>query len=80
MIDTSAEYKTAILNNRILHHEAIIEFTDETILTPKDIDLYTFKIAENTSNQNSFDIGSVIAKQLNLKISNIDAEYNKHKF
>lgn len=80
MIDTSAEYKTAILNNRILHHEAIIEFVDETILTPKDIDLYTFKIAENTSNQNSFDIGSVIAKQLNLKISNIDAEYNKHKF
>lgn len=80
MIDTSAEYKTAILNNRILHHEAIIEFTDETILTPKDIDLYTFKIAENTSNQNSFDVGSVIAKQLNLKISNIDAEYNKHKF
>lgn len=80
MIDTSAEYKTAILNNRILHHEAIIEFADETILTPKDIDLYTFKIAENTSNQNSFDIGSVIAKQLNLKISNIDAKYNKHKF
>lgn len=80
MIDTSAEYKTAILNNRILHHEAIIEFTDGATLTPKDIDLYTFKIAENTSNQNSFDVGSVIAKQLNLKISNIDAEYNKHKF
>ena len=80
MIDTSAEYKTAILNNRILHHEAIIEFADGATLTPKDIDLYTFKIAENTSNQNSFDIGSVIAKQLNLKISNIDGEYNKHKF
>lgn len=80
MINTSAEYKTAILNNRILHHEATIEFTDGTTLTPKDIDLYTFKIAENTSNQNSFDIGSVIAKQLNLKISNIDGEYNQHKF
>ena len=80
MVNTSAEYKTAILNNRILHHEAIIEFTDGTTLTPKDIDLYTFKIAENTSNQNSFDIGSVIAKQLNLKISNIDGEYSKHKF
>lgn len=80
MINTSAEYKTAILNNRILHHEATIEFTDGTTLTPKDIDLYTFKITENTSNQNSFDIGSVIAKQLNLKISNIDGEYNQHKF
>lgn len=80
MINTSAEYKTAILNNRILHHEVTIEFTDGTTLTPKDIDLYTFKIAENTSNQNSFDIGSVIAKQLNLKISNIDGEYNQHKF
>lgn len=79
MIDTSVEYKTAILNNRILHHEAIIEFVDGATLTPKDVDLYTFKIAENTSNQNSFDIGSVIAKQLNLKISNINGEYNKHK-
>lgn len=80
MINISAEYKTAILNNRLLHHEAVIEFVDGTTLTPKDIDLYTFKIAENTSNQDNFDIGAVIAKQLNLKINNIDGKYGDHKF
>ncbi len=80
MINTSAAYKEAIKKNRVLHHEAKIEFTDGTTLTPQDQDLYTFKISENTSNENSFDIGSAIAKQLELKINNIDGEYSKHKF
>ncbi|NSK79793.1 hypothetical protein HQK08_07670 [Blautia massiliensis] len=80
MIDTSAAYKEAIKKNRILHHEAKIEFSDGTALTPQDQDLYTFKISENTSNEKSFDLGSAIAKQLDLKINNIDGEYSKHKF
>lgn len=80
MIDTSAAYKEAIKKNRILHHEAKIEFSDETVLTPQDQDLYTFKISENTSNEKTFDVGSAIAKQLDLKINNIDGEYSKHKF
>lgn len=80
MINTSAAYKEAIKKNRILHHEAKIEFSDGTALTPQDQDLYTFKISENTSNEKSFDLGSAIAKQLDLKINNIDGEYSKHKF
>lgn len=80
MINTSAAYKEAIKKNRILHHEAKIEFSDGTTLTPQDQDLYTFKISENTSNEKSFDLGSAIAKQLDLKINNIDGEYSKHKF
>lgn len=80
MINTSAAYKEAIKKNRILHHEAKIEFADGATLTPQDQELYTFKISENTSNENSFDIGSAIAKQLELKIDNIDGEYSKHKF
>ena len=44
MINTSAAYKEAIKKNRILHHEAKIEFSDGTALTPQDQDLYTFKI------------------------------------
>lgn len=64
MINTSAAYKEAIKKNRILHHEAKIEFSDGTALTPQDQDLYTFKISENTSNEKSFDLGSAIAKQL----------------
>ena len=80
MINTSAAYKEAIKKNRILHHEAKIEFSDGTAITPQDQDLYTFKISENTSNEKSFDLGSAIAKQLDLKINNIDGEYSKHKF
>ena len=63
MINTSAAYKEAIKKNRILHHEAKIEFADGAVLTPQDQELYTFKISENSSNQESFDIGSAIAKQ-----------------
>ena len=80
MINTSAAYKEAIKKNRIIHHEAKIEFADGATLTPQDQELYTFKVSENTSNENSFDIGSAIAKQLELKIDNIDGEYSKHKF
>ena len=40
MINTSAAYKEAIKKNRILHHEAKIEFSDGTALTPQDQDLY----------------------------------------
>lgn len=80
MINTSAAYKEAIKKNRILHHEAKIEFSDGTALTPQDQDLYTFKISENTSNEKSFDLGSAIAKQLDLKINNNDGAYSKHKF
>ena len=38
MINTSAAYKEAIKKNRILHHEAKIEFADGAVLTPQDQD------------------------------------------
>lgn len=44
MINTSAAYKEAIKKNRILHHEAKIEFSDGTALTPQDQDLYRFHL------------------------------------
>ena len=80
MINTSAKYKEAILKNRVLHHEAKIEFVDGTVLTPQDADLYIFKISDNASNTNSFDIGAAIAKQLELKIDNIEGIYREHNF
>ena len=80
MINTSAEYKETILKNRVLHHEAKMEFVDGTVLTPQDADLYIFKISDNTSNTNSFDIGAAIAKQLELKIDNIEGVYREHNF
>lgn len=80
MINTSAEYKETILKNRVLHHEAKIEFTDGTVITAQDAELYTFKISDNTSNTNSFDIGAAIAKQLELKIDNIEGDYSERNF
>lgn len=80
MINTSAKYKKAILENRILHHEAKIEFADGTVLTPVDEEMFTFKISDNCSGENSFDISSAIAKQLTLKIDNLDGSYDKHNF
>lgn len=80
MINTSAEYKKTILKNRVLHHETKIEFTDGTVITARDADLYTFKISDNTSNTNSFDIGAAIAKQLELKIDNIEGAYSGRNF
>lgn len=80
MINTSAEYKETILKNRVLHHEAKIEFTDGTVITAQDAELYTFKISDNTSNTNSFDIGAAIAKQLELKIDNIEGAYSERNF
>lgn len=80
MINTSAEYKETISKNRVLHHEAKIEFTDGTVITAQDADLYTFKISDNTSNTNSFDIGAAIAKQLELKIDNIEGTYSERNF
>ncbi len=80
MINTSAEYKETILKNRVLHHEAKIEFTDGTVITAQDAELYAFKISDNTSNTNSFDIGAAIAKQLELKIDNIEGTYSGRNF
>lgn len=80
MINTSAEYKKTILKNRVLHHETKIEFADGTVITAQDADLYTFRISDNTSNTNSFDIGAAIAKQLELKIDNIEGAYSERNF
>nr|WP_288640595.1 hypothetical protein [uncultured Anaerobutyricum sp.] len=80
MINTSAEYKEAILKNRVLHHETKIEFTDGTVITAQDAELHTFKISDNTSNTNSFDIGAAIAKQLEIKIDNIEGAYSERNF
>ena len=39
------------------------------------MELLLFQILDNTSGQNSFDLGSAIAKQLNIKLSNIDGKF-----
>ena len=78
MIKTTETYNKAVKNNRIFHHEAVIDFKDGTSITAKDMDLYTFQISDATSNTNSFDLGAATAQQLTLKLSNIDGRFNDH--
>lgn len=80
MLNTSNAYKEAIKTNRILHHKAEIAFADGTTLTAEDADMFTFQITDNTSNTNSFDLGSAIAQQLTLKLDNLDGTYDSHDF
>ena len=75
MINTSNVYKEAIKKNRILHHRVEIQFQDGSSKTVEDMELLLFQILDNTSGQNSFDLGSAIAKQLNIKLSNIDGKF-----
>ena len=80
MIKTSDAYKEAIKSNRMLHHKAEIAFADGTTLTVEDAALFTFQITDNTSNTNSFDLGSAVAQQLTLKLDNLAGTYDSHDF
>ncbi len=80
MINTSSAYKEAIKTNRILHHKAEISFADGTTVIAEDADMFTFQVADNTSNANSFDLGSAIAQQLTLKLDNLNGTFDSHDF
>lgn len=80
MINTTNAYKEAIRENRILHHRAVISFKDGSSVTAEDGELFSFQIAENTSNTSSFDIGAVISNQITLKLDNLDGKYDDHDF
>ena len=78
--ETKQQYKEAIKKNRILHHKADIVFPDGSTATAEDTELRTFQIKDNTSNQNSFDIGGVFAKQLTIKLDNMDGKFADKNF
>lgn len=80
MIKTTDAYKEAIKKNRILHHKADIVFPDGSTATVEDTELRTFQIKDNTSNQNSFDIGGAFAKQLTIKLDNMDGKFADKNF
>lgn len=80
MINTSDAYKEAIKNNRILHNQLKITFTDSTTTTLEDLDLLQFTIDDDTSNTNSFDVGAAIARQITVKINNTDGSLSQKDF
>lgn len=57
MINASNVSKEAIKKNRILHHRVEIQFQDGSSKTVEDMELLLFQILDNTSGQNSFDLG-----------------------
>lgn len=80
MINTSNAYKNTIKENRVIHNQVRITFTDGSIKTVADTELLQFGITDETSNNSSFDIGSAIAKQITVKINNTDGELTKRIF
>lgn len=80
MIKTTDAYKEAIKKNRILHHKVDITFPDRSTATAEDTELRTFQIKDNTSNQSSFDIGGAFAKQLTIKLDNMDGKFTDKNF
>ena len=80
MINTSNAYKNTIKENRVIHNQVRITFTDGSIKTAADTELLQFGITDETSNNSSFDIGSAIAKQITVKINNTDGELTKKNF
>lgn len=73
-------YKEAIKKNRILHHKINIAFPDGSTATAEDAELRSFQIKDNTSNQSSFDIGGAFAKQLTIKLDNMDGKFTDKNF
>mgnify|MGYP001058745779 CR=1 FL=1 len=80
MIKTTDAYKEAIKKNRILHHKVNITFPDGSTATAEDTELRSFQIKDNTSNQSSFDIGGAFAKQLTIKLDNMDGKFTDKNF
>ena len=58
MIPTTNAYKEAIKDNRILHNQVNIKFSDGNTKTVGDAGLFQFSITDEVSNTGSFDIGS----------------------
>lgn len=80
MIPTTNAYKDAIKDNRILHNQVKILFSDGSTKTVEDTGLFQFSITDEVSNSGSFDIGSAIAKQLVIRIDNTDGALTKKSF
>lgn len=80
MIPTTNAYKEAIKDNRILHNQVKILFSDGSTKTVEDAGFFQFSITDEVSNNGSFDIGSAIAKQLVIRIDNTDGALTKKSF
>ena len=65
MIPTTNAYKEAIKDNRILHNQVKITFSDGNTKTVGDAGLFQFSITDEVSNTGSFDM-DLQSRSINL--------------
>lgn len=82
MINTSKEYKEALLKNRKFIAKATCILKDGTRLDFNQTNLMSggVSITDAVSSSGKFDIGAAIINQLTLRINNSDLAYSKYVF
>lgn len=83
MINTSLEFRKAILENRKLYAKVDIKLADGTLITNIDNDRLMgngIKFEDSVSSKNKLDIGSAIINKLSLILNNVDERYSDFDF
>lgn len=82
MINTSNEYKNAILKNRTFYSGATINFPNATSMELTSIDFMEngLYVDEGTSGSGSFDLGSAVVGQLTMTLNNFSGKFTNIDF
>lgn len=80
MINTTMAYRTAIQNNRQFEYDVKITFADGTEEHIYKERILSLSVKDAVSGTSSFDIGSAIINQLDMKIDNTDGRFDQYDF
>lgn len=80
MINTTMAYKEAIQNNRQFEYDVKITFSDGSEEHIYKERILSLSIKDAVSGTSSFDIGSAIINQVDLKIDNTDGRFDPYDF
>ena len=82
MVRTSMDYRRAVVQDRIFHARAVMQFPDKTeiVLTNADLMSDGLTIKTGVSSTDSFDIGSASIGECTLRLDNADGRYNTYDF
>lgn len=82
MVRTSMDYRRAVVQDRIFHVRAVMQFPDgtETVLTNTELMADGLTIKTGVSSTDSFDIGSASIVECTLRLDNTDGRFNTYDF
>ena len=82
MVRTSMDYRRAVVQDRIFHVRAVMQFPDKTeiVLTNADLMSDGLTIKTGVSSSDSFDIGSASIGECTLRLDNTDGRFNTYDF